>query len=169
MPWLNFSSPRALSRTAFDLPLLESMETYREARLDFLKPGSDDPALAAELSDVKKTSQRFIEARGQVFWSYIYQNRHQDAEAAAARRRAAELNPADGMLKEFNAADHGRAFKLARSGQLGKAIALYQTMIQRVPGDEKAHYNLALALRRMGNLPAALAPLSGGCALETRL
>lgn len=153
---VEFSSPRTLSRTAFDLSLLEAMENNRQTRLDILKPGNGDPALAAELDEVKKTSRRFIEARGQVFWSYIYQHRKQAPQASAARQRAAELNPADSMLKEFNAVDHARAFKLARSGQTTQAIALYQAMIQRVPGDEKAHYNLALVFRRMGNLPEAL-------------
>jgi spermidine synthase len=153
---VEFSAPRSLSRTAFQLPLLEGMERHRQTDLDFLVPGSDDPALLAELKAVKETSKRYIEARGQVFWTYIHQHRKENQQAAVALKRAAQLNPGDSMLKEFNTGDHGRAFKLAKSGQMGQALALYQTMVQRVPGDEKAHYNLALAHRRMGNLPAAL-------------
>ena len=153
---VEFSAPRSLSRTAFQLPLLEGMERHRQSDLDFLVPGSDDLALLAELEAVKETSERFIQARGQVFWTYIHRHRNENKQAAEALKRAAELNPSDSMLKEFNAGDHGRAFKLAKSGQMGPALALYQTMVQRVPGDEKAHYNLALAYRRMGNLPAAL-------------
>ena len=91
-----------------------------------------------------------------MFWSYIYQNRHQVSEATAALENAAQLNPADTMLKEFNASDHARAYRLATSGRMDQAIALYRQMIQRVPGDEKAHYNLAHAYKQSGNLPAAL-------------
>jgi tetratricopeptide (TPR) repeat protein len=153
---VEFSSPRSLGRTAFQLPLLEAMELHRETDLDILIPGSDDPALAVELEAVKKKSRQFIEARGQVFRAYIYHHSDQPEKASAAMRKAAQLNPADTLLKEFNAADHSRAFNLARSGQMEKAIALYQTMIQRVPGDERAHYNLAHAYRKTGNLAAAL-------------
>jgi len=153
---VEFSAPRSLRRTTFQLPLLEGMERQRETDLDFLVPGSEDPAIMAELEVVKETSERYMEARGQVFWTYIYQHRNENKQAADALQRAAELNPADSMLKEFNAGDHARAFKLAKSGQMGQAVALYQTMVQRVPGDEKAHYNLALGHRRMGNLPAAM-------------
>jgi tetratricopeptide (TPR) repeat protein len=153
---VEFSAPRSLTRTVFQLPLLEGIEEHREADLEFLTVSEDDPVIAEELARVKQTAERFIAARGQVFWTYILQNRNQVQKASEALQKATALNPSDSMLKEFNAADHYRAFKLAKAGKMGQAISVYRTMVQRVPGDEKAHYNLALALKRIGNLNEAL-------------
>ena len=153
---VEFSAPRSLTRTTFQLPLLEAIEEHREADLEFLTVSKDDPLIAEELSRVKQTAERFIAARGQVFWAYILQNRNQAQKASEALQKANDLNPGDAMLKEFNAADHYRAFKLSKAGKMDQAISVYRTMVQRVPGDEKAHYNLALALKRMGNLNGAL-------------
>lgn len=153
---VEFSAPRALTRTVLQLPLLEAIEEHREANLDFLTAPDDDRATVEELATFKKVAERFITARGHVFRAYILHNRNQAQEASAELKKAAALNPADAILKEFNASDHRRAFYLAKGGKIGQAIALYQRMIQRVPGDEKAHYNLALALKLQGRLHAAL-------------
>ena len=153
---VEFSAPRSLNRTIFQLPLLEAIENHREADLDFLKVQGNDPAILEELAQAKKTAERFIAARGQVFRAYILYNSNQEEKASAALKKAAELNPSDAMLKEFNDADRHRAFKLAQAGQMEQAASVYQTMVERVPGDEKAHYNLALALKLMGNLNEAL-------------
>ena len=153
---VEFSAPRSLTRTIFQLPLLEGIEEHREADLEFLTVSEDDPVIVEELTRVKQTAERFIAARGQVFWAYILQNRNQVQKASEALQKATALNPSDAMLKEFNAADHHRAFKLAQAGKMGQAISVYRTMVQRVPGDEKAHYNLALALKLQGDLKAAL-------------
>ena len=153
---VEFSAPRSLTRTIFQLPLLEGIEEHREADLEFLTVSEDDPVIVEELTRVKQTAERFIAARGQVFWAYILQNRNQVQKASEALQKATALNPSDAMLKEFNAADHYRAFKLTQAGKMGQAISVYRTMVQRVPGDEKAHYNLALALKLQGRLHAAL-------------
>lgn len=153
---VEFSAPRALTRTVLQLPLVEAIEENREAALDFLTVSDGDPVLSKELNIVKKTAERFITARGHVFQAYSLYNRNQTTEASAELQRAAALSPADAMLKEFNAADHHRAFSLTQRGKIDESAALYQTMVQRVPGDEKAHYNLALALKLQGNPQAAL-------------
>lgn len=153
---VEFSAPRSLTRTTFQLPLLEDIEKYREADLGFLTVSEDDPEITEELATVKQTAERFIAARGQVFLAYILKKRNQVQKASEALQKANALNPSDPMLKEFNAEDHYRAFKLAKAGKMSQAAAVYRTMVQRVPGDEKAHYNLALALKRMGNLNGAL-------------
>jgi spermidine synthase len=153
---VEFSAPRFMGRTIFQLPLLEAIEEHRETNLDFLKIQGEDPTILEEMAQDRKTAERFIAARSQVFWAYIFYNSNQGQKASAALKKAAELNPSDTMLKEFNDADRHRAFKLAQAGQMEQAVSLYRTMVERVPGDEKAHYNLALALKLMGNLNEAL-------------
>ena len=61
---VEFAAPRALGRAAFQLPLLETMERYRETGIDFLKPGNDDPALAVELEAVKKNGRTVHPGQG---------------------------------------------------------------------------------------------------------
>jgi len=153
---VEFSAPRALTRTVLQLPLVEAIEKNREVDLDFLTVSDGDTVLSEELDAVKKTAEQFITARGHVFQAYSLYNRNQAVDAFVELQKAAALNPSDAMLKEFNAVDHQRAFNLAREGKIDEAAALYQEMIRRVPGDERAHYNLALALKLQGNLEAAL-------------
>jgi len=60
------------------------------------------------------------------------------------------------MLKEFNDPDRGRAYYLAKEGKIKEAIGVYRQMIERVPGDDRAHYNLAILLKQKGDLKNAL-------------
>ena len=154
---VEFSAPRALTRTLLEIPLVRAIEDHREADLDFLRTSGDDPSVTAELAAVKDTARRFIAARGHVFQTHILQDEKRPEEARAQLQQAAALNPGDAMLKAFNADDHGRAVKLARAGRLNQAETLYKAMLRRVPGDEKAHYNLALVYKLQGRLPDALA------------
>jgi tetratricopeptide (TPR) repeat protein len=153
---VEFSAPRAMTRTGYQWPLIEAIENFRDPDLSFLVLPDSNPAGFEELADIKAQSKNFIMARGHVFQSHILRNRNQTQEASSELQKAVALNPADPMLKEFNAADHRRAFYLAKGGKIVQAIALYQKMVQRVPGDEKAHYNLALLLKRQGRLHDAL-------------
>ena len=150
---VEFSAPQAMTREIYQWPLVEAIEQYREADLSFLTSSTQD---ADSLTVIKTEATRFIEARGHIFQGYVYTSQGLRDKAIGEFRKTAALNPTDVLLKELNAADHHRAFKLAQAGKMDQAISLYRTMVQRVPGDEKAHYNLALALKLHGQLHAAL-------------
>jgi spermidine synthase len=150
---LEFSSPRALTREVYQWALVEAIERYREVDLSFLTAPERN---AAALEAVKEEASRFIEARSHVFQAHIAMNRGQQDQAIALLQKAAALNPEDAMLQEFNAARHHEAFTLAKQGQIDKAIALYRTMLEILPGDERAHYNLATLLKRQGRFDLAI-------------
>jgi len=151
---LEFSAPRALTREVYHWALVEAIEQYREADLSFLVASEQD---AEALAAARDQAARFIEARGHVFQAHINMNQGRQARAIAELRKAAALNPQDGMLKEFNAARHKEAFTLARRGQTRQAMDVYRTMLTIMPDDERAHYNLATLLKREGNFDAAIA------------
>jgi spermidine synthase len=160
---LEFSAPRALTREVYHWALVEAIEQYREADLSFLAASEHD---AEALAVIKDQAARFIEARGHVFQAHIYMNQGLRDQAIAELRKAAALNPGDGMLKEFNAARHKEAFTLARRGQIRQAIDVYRTMLTILPNDEKAHYNLATLLKRQGKFEEAIAHYSDAVRLK---
>jgi len=154
---VEFSAPRTLTRTGFQWPLLEAIEKSRQPDLSFLTTQSKRIEVQNALSAVKAASNDFMRARGHVFQYHILRNKNEAAAADRELKQAVKLNPADSMLKELNANGHREAFYLAKSGKDRQAMALYQQMIQRIPGDEKAHFNLALLMKRQGMLKQALA------------
>jgi spermidine synthase len=151
---VEFSAPRALTRNSYDWELIEAVEDSRDGDLSFLKvfENGDDEGLAV----IKEQAKRFAEARGHVFKAHISINLGEKDQAAQELLKAASLNPLDKMLKEFNNANHTKAFYLAKQGQEGKAIALYKDMIDTLPIDERAHYNLATLLTRQEDFSTAL-------------
>jgi len=153
---VEFSAPRALTRTGFQWPLIEAIEKSRDPDLSFLQTMQTGPEHQAALKLAKITSVNFIRARGHVFQYHILRNKNQTAAADQEILKAVALNPADNMLKELNAKGHREAYYLARSGKDRQAMAMYRQMISRIPGDEKAHFNLGLLLKKHGNLKAAL-------------
>jgi tetratricopeptide (TPR) repeat protein len=70
------------------------------------------------------------------------------------------------MLKQFNDGDRRKAYYLAKQGKTAEAIKVYRQMIDRVPGDEKAHYNLATVYKRKGDLKNALYYYKGAARLK---
>jgi spermidine synthase len=150
---VEFTAPRALTRNVYDWNLVEAIELSREPDLSFLTAAENN---SEKLAKLKKEATRFIQARGHVFQANIDLHHGRQQEATEEIRRAAELNPADLMLKEFNAADHKKAYYLSKEGKDSQAIALYRTMVARVPGDERAHYNLATLLKKRGEYQTAL-------------
>jgi tetratricopeptide (TPR) repeat protein len=160
---LEFSAPRALTREVYHWALVEAIEQYREADLSFLAASEHD---AEALAAVKDQAARFIEGRGHVFQAHIYMNQDLRDQAIAELRKAAALNPGDGMLKEFNAARHKEAFHLAKRGQIRQAMNVYRTMLTILPNDEKAHYNLATLLKRQGKFEEAIAHYSDAVRLK---
>lgn len=153
---VEFSAPRALTRTGFQWPLIEALERSRDPDVSFLQTMQTDTESLAAISLAKSTSVNFIRARGHVFQYHILRQKNQTAAADQEVLKAVVLNPADNMLKELNAKGHREAFYLARSGNDRQAIAMYQQMISRIPGDEKAHFNLGLLMKKQGKLRTAL-------------
>jgi spermidine synthase len=153
---VEFSAPRALTRTGFQWPLIAALEKSRDPDLSFLQTMQTDPESQADLNLTKATSINFIRARGHVFQYHILRNKNQTAMADQEISKAVALNPGDNMLKELNAKGHREAFYLARSGKDRQAMAMYQQMIARIPGDEKAHFNLGLLMKKQGNFRTAL-------------
>jgi spermidine synthase len=152
---VEFSAPRALTRQAYHWDLITAIEQNREVDLSFLKVPDGETDAGDELRRVKEEAGRFIQARGHVFRAHLLMNQERRQEAKAEIHEAARLNPSDTMLKEFNASDHRRAYYLAKEDKVEEAVALYREMIERVPGDDQAHYNLATLLKRHGDLQAA--------------
>lgn len=152
---VEFSAPRALTRTGFQWPLLEAIEMSRDPDLSFLQTLQTDAESLAELGTIRATSINYIRARGHVFQYHILLNRNQPAAADQEIVKAVALNPSDNMLKELNAKGHREAFYLAKAGKDNKAMAMYHKMIERIPGDEKAHFNLGLLMKKQGDFRTA--------------
>ena len=163
---VEFAAPRALTRKSYDWNLVGAIEQNREVDLSFLKPSGGGSASNEHLREVKEQAGLFIQARGHVFRAHIFMNEGRQQEALAEIREASRLNPADPMLKQFNDGDRRRAYYLAKQGKTAEAIKVYRQMIDRVPGDEKAHYNLATVYKRKGDLENALYYYRGAARLQ---
>jgi spermidine synthase len=150
---VEFSAPRALTRNAYDWELIEAIEEFRDTDLSFLK--ASETGMADSTLQIEK-AENYAQARGHVFKAHIYVNQENYKQAAEELRKAASLNPQDKMLKEFNSENHKQAFYLARNGQEDQAIALFRKMLELLPIDEKAHYNLATLLKQQGDFRTAL-------------
>jgi spermidine synthase len=153
---VEFAAPRAMTRTVYQGNLLEAVEKNREADLSFLKAGEGDVEVEKELLAVKEQATRFIQARGHVTLAHLFRSQGRDREAQIEIHEAARLNPTEIMLKDFNEDDHRLAYNLVKEGKVAEAADVYRRMIERLPVDEKAHYNLGVMLKREGDLGKAL-------------
>jgi spermidine synthase len=153
---VEFAAPRAMTRLVYHGNLIEAVERSREADLSFLKAAAGDVKAEEELAAVKERATRFIQARGHVMLAHLFRGERRDREAQAEIHEAVRLNPAEVMLRDFNEDDHRLAYHLAKEGKAAEAAAVYRRMIERLPVDEKAHYNLGLILKREGDLGKAL-------------
>ena len=150
---VEFSAPRALTRNAYDWTLINAIEESRDSNLSFLR--ASEGSMTNASAQIEK-AKNYAQARGHVFKGHIHINENNEKLAAEELSMAASLNPRDKMLREFNAPKHKQAFYLAKKGLEDQAIALYRNMLEILPIDEKAHYNLATVFKKQGNFPAAL-------------
>lgn len=150
---VEFAAPRALAGAdVFQWDLMEAMERQREADLEFLERGTEDQA---EMDAVKRQTADFITASGEVFKSYFYFNKGENELRLEALSKAAALNPQDELLHEAFDLLRKEAYTLATTGRNRDAIALYRQMVRILPNDPKAHFNLAIMLKRENDLNSA--------------
>ena len=150
---VEFAAPRALTRNAYDWDLIKAIEEARDWNLSFLK--SSKGSSTDTIQEILK-AENYAQARGHVFKAHMHINQNHENLAAEELRMAAILNPFDTMLKEFTAPEHKQAFYLVKNGHQNEAIALYRNMLEILPVDEKAHYNLATLLKQQGEFQTAL-------------
>lgn len=150
---VEFAAPRGLIMGIYQWPLVEAIEQHREADLSFIISSEQD---AKGLSEAKAQASRLIEAQGDVYRAYFSRNRGESVKMFEWLRKAATLNPHDGLLREFLDSLRKEAFDLVEAGRLDGAAALYRQMIDILPGDPKSHYNLATLLKRRGDPDGAM-------------
>ena len=124
-----------------------------EARL-----AADDKAKFAAALDEYVAAQRFNADRPEAHAALgiLYVTRGRDAEAAAAYRKALELDPTY-VLAALNLADLQRA--QAREDEAERTI---RDALKSAPQSAPAHHALGLALARQKRMPEALAELAAG-------
>jgi tetratricopeptide (TPR) repeat protein len=150
---VEFAAPRGLTIEIYQWSLLEAIEAHREADLTFLTAAASE---AKALADAKTQTARLIEARGCAYQSYFSRNRGDMAGMVGQLKKAAVLNPGDELLKEAMDSLRKEAFDVAETGEIERAAVLYRQMIEILPQDAKAHYNLALMLKRRGDRDGAM-------------
>jgi spermidine synthase len=150
---VEFAAPRALTLEAYQWPLIEAIEKYREADLSFLVSSKQD---AGELAETKERASRLIEAKGDIYKADFLKNRGEMIGRIEWLKKAAAINPNEPLLQEAVDSLRREAFEAAKAGQIENAATLYRQTIDIFPKDAKSHYNLGMMLKRQGDADGAV-------------
>ena len=109
----------------------------------FANAGADSGVSALQLSFAEKTGGWRSERGGKGFWDGARaQTARQLPEAAAAYRKATQLDPA------YFEAYYNLGVVSAQSGTLAQALGAYETALVIQPDSHDARFNFALALKQ---------------------